>query len=89
VGKVANVKCSVDECVYWGTGDVCEADTIEVNRNTRIHEGGTAGAGLSRRDMETGRLGDLSARARRESVAWTSEHTMCRTFRPRPTGRDR
>ncbi len=84
MGKVSNVKCSVDECVYWGTGDVCEAEAIEVNRNARPHEGATSGIG--RRDMETGRMGDLSARMRREGAVWTSEHTMCRTFRPRPTG---
>ncbi|HXL04348.1 MAG: DUF1540 domain-containing protein [Firmicutes bacterium] len=89
MGKVSNVKCSVDECVYWGTGDVCEAESIEVKRNTRSHEGGAAGAELGRRDMEAGRMGDPGTRARKENMAWTSEHTMCRTFRPRPMGRDR
>ncbi len=87
MGKVSNVKCSVDECVYWGTGDVCEADAIEVNRDSRIQEGVTSP--LGRRDMETGRIGDLGSRTRKEATVWTSEHTMCRTFRPRPVGRDR
>jgi len=84
VGKVSNVKCSVNECVYWGAGDVCEAEAIEINRNVKVHEGFVVGPG--RRGMETGHIGDLGSRIRKGSNAWTSEHTMCRTFRPRPQG---
>lgn len=28
--RLTNVKCSVRNCAYWGRGDVCQADSIEV-----------------------------------------------------------
>ena len=86
MGKVSNVKCSVDECVYWGVGDVCEAEAIEVNRNVRAHEGTISGIG-GRRDMETGRMGELGLRMRREGVAWTPGILCAGHFvRDRPGG---
>ncbi|MDI3548222.1 MAG: hypothetical protein PWR10_1874 [Halanaerobiales bacterium] len=44
---MARIKCTVDDCHYWGEGDICEADTIEVANNF------TGGA-----DMEAGVLGE-------------------------------
>lgn len=28
---LTSVKCTVSDCYYWGRGDLCEADGIEVN----------------------------------------------------------
>ncbi len=80
VGRVTGVRCTVDECVYWGSGDVCEADAIEVNTNPAVARG-TRGA-----DMEAGRIGERDTRGRAEPASTTSEETMCRTFRPKPAG---
>lgn len=43
---MTDVKCSVNSCTYWGTGNRCEADTIFVDNN--IGEGD---------DMEIGKIG--------------------------------
>lgn len=47
---MAQVKCSVRNCHYWGEGQVCEADEIEVAVT------GSAGA-----RMDAGRMGDTAA----------------------------
>jgi len=83
VGRITGVKCTVDECVYWGSGDVCEADAIEVNTNPAVARG-ARGA-----DMEVGRIGERGARGAGEYASRTSEETMCRTFRPKPAGYER
>ena len=31
---MTDVKCRVETCYYWGTGDICKADTIMVDNNT-------------------------------------------------------
>ena len=43
-----NIKCSVNNCNYWNTGDICGADAIEVARNNM-------GTGA---DFEAGTLGN-------------------------------
>ncbi len=83
MGRITGVKCTVDECVYWGSGDVCEADAIEVNTNPAVARG-ARGA-----DMEVGRIGERGTRGAGEFASRTSEETMCKTFRPRPAGYER
>ncbi|MEW6227665.1 MAG: DUF1540 domain-containing protein [Bacillota bacterium] len=83
MGRITGVKCTVDECVHWGTGNVCEADAIEVNTNP------AAARGARGADMETGRIGERGARGAGEFASRTSEQTMCKTFRPRPAGYER
>ncbi|HHY45992.1 MAG TPA: DUF1540 domain-containing protein [Firmicutes bacterium] len=62
-----DVRCSVDTCGYWGTGDVCNAQAIHVQHN---RPAGSTGK------MEVGTI-DQGVRAS------TSEETCCRTFKPR------
>lgn len=31
--SLAKIKCSVDNCAYWNSGNICGADGIEVSRN--------------------------------------------------------
>lgn len=53
---MTDVKCKVESCYYWGTGDICKADTIMVDNNTgtggRMEAGdltvGAAGRGRTR-----------------------------------------
>ncbi len=82
MGRITGVKCTVNECAYWGSGDVCEADAIEVNRNAG-RRGAARGA-----DMEVGRIGERGAAGAGGAgfAARTSEHTMCKTFKPKPAG---
>ncbi|MDI7248210.1 MAG: DUF1540 domain-containing protein [Bacillota bacterium] len=80
MGRITGVKCTVSECAYWGSGNVCEADAIEVNRNP-AQRGAARGA-----DMEVGRIGERGEARGRGLSARTSEHTMCKTFRPKPAG---
>ena len=89
MSKVANVKCSVDECVYWGSGNVCEADAIEINRNSGFSQGGITDSGFGGSDIEAGQLGEFITHSRKDSTASISQHTMCRTFKPKPTAHDR
>lgn len=67
---MTRVKCTVDTCQYWGQGQVCAADEIEVNSNY----GGT-GAGRTAFADELSTAGQSAAR--------TSAETMCQTYRPR------
>ncbi|NLM96625.1 MAG: DUF1540 domain-containing protein [Halanaerobiaceae bacterium] len=30
---MAKIKCTVDNCAYWDSGNICIADGIEVSRN--------------------------------------------------------
>lgn len=84
MGRITGVKCTVSECVYWGSGNVCEADAIEVNRNP-AQRGAARGAG-----MEVGRIGERGETlGGGEFTAWASEHTMCKTFKPRAAGYSR
>lgn len=44
---VTDVKCNVRNCLYWGAGEICEADAIEVavtgSRAARIEAGEMGG----------------------------------------------
>ncbi|MGB4493124.1 MAG: DUF1540 domain-containing protein [Halanaerobiales bacterium] len=31
--KLAKIKCTVDNCYYWDSGDICAAEAIEVAKN--------------------------------------------------------
>ncbi len=64
---MARVRCRVEECTYWGRGNVCEADAIEVATNRRDV------------NMEVGTIG-APGQANR---ATNSRQTQCTTFRPR------
>ncbi len=54
----ARIKCSVDTCRYWGSGNRCEADSIMVavdgaaGGGERL-EAGVAGGGAAHRSSET------------------------------------
>lgn len=124
MGRITGVKCTVSECVYWGSGNVCEADAIEVNRNPaqrgaargagmevgrigersgargaargvdvevgRIGERGEARGAARDADVEAGRIGERGETlGGGEFTAWASEHTMCKTFKPRAAGYSR
>ncbi len=69
--KTTGVSCYVDNCQYWGTGQVCKADQIVVD-NSR---GRTSGRGSY--GMEVGEMGKGG------SDATTSSETMCQTFKPK------
>jgi len=64
VMALTEVKCKVESCYYWGTGDVCKADTIVVDNNTMSRTGmeagnldvGNAGKERGRRGFEAGEL---------------------------------
>lgn len=104
MGRTTGVKCTVNECVYWGSGNVCEADAIEVNRNP-AQRGAARGAGMEvgrigeragargaarGADVEAGRLGERAeAPGEGRFAALASEHTMCKTFKPRAAGYSR
>lgn len=68
---MANIKCSVNSCYYWGDGNVCEAEEIYVSPNTK--------ATKATNDMEIGALG-------KTADSQKSEHTMCVTFKPKHEG---
>lgn len=71
-----DVKCTVDACHYWGAGNLCKADVIEVNHNMsalRNQVGGTR--------ME---VGEISTTASNKALsARHSDHTRCNTFKPK------
>ncbi len=68
----SRIKCYVDSCEYWGHGNKCMADEIEVDNMHRTRPG--------KGDMELGQLGAGHGEARK------SEETCCETFRPRRRG---
>ncbi|HHW17439.1 MAG TPA: DUF1540 domain-containing protein [Firmicutes bacterium] len=109
---MTEVKCKVRSCHYWGSGDVCEADTILVDNNlerkntTKMEAGnldidrgttggadrdyGTTKVGGTRADFEAGDLGGTATRTAgtdESGLAYTSETTCCRTFRPKGSAR--
>ncbi|MFW6035971.1 MAG: DUF1540 domain-containing protein [Halothermotrichaceae bacterium] len=43
---MAKIKCNVDNCYYWDTGNICGADEIEVAKNF-----------FDNSDMEAGAMG--------------------------------
>ncbi|MGE5592964.1 MAG: DUF1540 domain-containing protein [Betaproteobacteria bacterium] len=101
MGRITGVKCTVSECAYWGSGNVCEADAIEVDRNSalrggardsgmevgRIGERGEARGRARATDVEVGRIGERGgAAAGTEFAVSASEHTMCKTFKPKAAG---
>lgn len=62
------VRCTVNNCYYWGDGNVCVAEKILVVSDhalTRIDE----------HDEEIGEIGHTPARV--------SKETCCYTFRPK------
>jgi len=48
---VTDVKCKVRSCHYWGSGDVCKADTILVDNNV----GETRGTGMEAGNLDLDR----------------------------------
>ena len=90
---MTKIRCKVNSCQYWGTGEVCQADSISVNNN--MFDDMEFDAGLIEEeyadelsfafDMEVdyemglqGNSGDIRA-----STANTSMQTQCETMRPR------
>lgn len=76
---MTEVKCRVESCHYWGSGDICNAETIQVDNNV---------SGSRTFGMETGELYSGKETHRTQDVqdkehARTSEQTLCRTFRPK------
>ena len=57
---MTEVKCGVRNCVYWGKGNICEADEIKVSINSR------AGS-----DMEIGEIGESRSYSSRETQCVT------------------
>lgn len=68
---MAEIKCSVRSCHYWGQGQVCQADSIMVKNN----KPGDIDDELANPDMELGSIGNVDANS--------SQETCCETFRPR------
>lgn len=61
------VKCIVQGCHYWGTGNKCNADSIEVRYTDKTPRPTS--------DVEFGLIGDKSKE--------TTENTCCETFKPK------
>lgn len=91
-----NVRCTVSNCRYWGAGDNCQAQRIEVavsgSPNARGDAGRLAGAaaGAGDRADDRGRGGRAADRRDRLDAARfagdqaaTSYQTCCVTFKPR------
>ncbi|MGE5552278.1 MAG: DUF1540 domain-containing protein [Bacteroidota bacterium] len=57
---MAEIKCSVDSCSYWGRGNVCEADEIMV-RNNKPQD----------YDMEIGTMGEVEAETSAQTMCET------------------
>ncbi|MBO8126585.1 MAG: DUF1540 domain-containing protein [Firmicutes bacterium] len=57
--KHTGVKCTVDSCYYWGSGNVCEADEIEIKNNVRNF------------NMEIGTMGAMEAQTSEETMCAT------------------
>lgn len=57
--KRTAVKCSVDSCYYWGSGNVCQADAIMVKNN------------VDQIGFEIGTIGDLEARTSEDTMCAT------------------
>lgn len=71
---MTKVRCSVDNCEFWGKGDVCEAQSIWVKNNDNCD----IDIGFSAMDAEfAADFGDESPSAK------TSRHTCCETMRPK------
>jgi hypothetical protein len=56
---MTDVKCKVQTCHYWGTNDICKADSIMVDNNT--------GSGTRSSRMEAGNL-DVNVNSRRRGI---------------------
>ncbi len=89
-----NVRCTVSNCRYWGTGDNCQAQRIEVavagSPNARGDAGRLAAARAAERTDDRGRGGRAADREDRLDAAQpagdqaaTSYQTCCVTFKPR------
>lgn len=65
------VKCSVSNCTYWGSGNICTADAImvEIDRHARA----------SFREE----IGEIQVDSGHKDVAQSSSDTCCHTFKPR------
>ncbi|HHY97784.1 MAG TPA: DUF1540 domain-containing protein [Firmicutes bacterium] len=57
-----DVRCSVDTCEYWGSGDVCNAEAIHVQHNSPVGTGGR---------MEIGEIGEIKASTSEETCCRT------------------
>ncbi len=57
--KRTSVKCSVDSCYYWGSGNVCEANEIMVKNN------------IDSPTFEIGTIGEMDARTSEETMCAT------------------
>ncbi|MEW5867227.1 MAG: DUF1540 domain-containing protein [Bacillota bacterium] len=74
-----NVKCSVDNCEYWGRGGVCNADTISVNKAPSAStEFADEPGSIADRDRPAGETG--------AAPADDSRRTCCGTMRRRREG---
>lgn len=96
---MTEVKCKVKSCHYWGSGDICQADKIEVDNavgaRTTLEVGDlTAGTakdrdlgsprrGAAGAGMEIGDFGGTAEGRDVESLARTSREAICKTFRPK------
>lgn len=78
---MADIKCSVDSCEYWGEGQVCTADSIQVKNSMASDSDDELGTG--RGGMEVGSLGNEGRLRARSTTAKTSSDTCCETMRPR------
>lgn len=77
---MTRVRCSVDNCEFWGEGEVCNADAIWVKNNT---------VGELTFDMEVADESGFVSKEKegaegcRSTSAETSWETCCETMRPR------
>lgn len=96
---LSGVKCTVDTCHFWAAGNRCEAEKIEVDvDHATIAARGMETAGRAGGGMEIGEMGGRRGAAEAGAAVYEavgrggrgnraearqSEHTCCRTFRPR------
>lgn len=79
---MTKVRCTVDNCVYWGSGDVCKAEAIWINSNMSDESIGQS----SFYDLEFAVEGpepSVSESGADSSSATSSRHTCCDTMRPK------
>jgi hypothetical protein len=95
--SVTKVRCKVNNCYYWGKGEICQADNILVNNNTG-DEMGNFGVDYIEDEyademsyaFDNEAVYELGLEMDRgelqgfnETVANTSQQTRCETMRPR------
>jgi hypothetical protein len=77
---MTKVKCTVDSCEYWGKGQVCNAEEIEV-KNDITGDADRFSDHYINAAMEVG--AEFDSLGFKDGDARTSAQTCCETMRPK------